>query len=69
MSSCIAGKLEGLRAKCLRKEKTIDNFAQYVKNRMEYNRKIIENAQRQKSTDAGKEKLTMKYNRSKIHAT
>lgn len=39
------------------------------KNKVEYNRKIIENAQRQKSTDAGKEKLTMKYNRSKIHAT
>ena len=39
------------------------------KNKVEYNRKIIENAQRQKRTDAGKEKLTMKYNRSKIHAT
>lgn len=31
MSSCIAEKLEGLRAKCPRKEKAIDNFAQYVK--------------------------------------
>lgn len=69
MSSCIAGKLEGLRAKCLRKGKTTHNFAQCVKNKVEYSRKIIENAQRQKSTDAGKEKLTMKYNRSKIHAT
>lgn len=51
MSSCIAEKLEGLRAKCPRKEKTTHNFAQCVKNKVKYSRKIIENAQRQKSTD------------------